>query len=217
VGPSHRAIVADQWGLSYDAPLRHTREYLEVLRPLLRGEAVEHRGERLTAVTGLEITGAPAPPPVLLSALGPRMLRLAGEPELADGTIVTWARPGLIADYVVPAMGPAGGRVAALTLVAVTGDPDAVREEVAQAFGGAGNHPSYRAVLERDGLTNVAETAAIGSEREVGEAVRRYREAGVTDLIVAPWGGPAGRRRVLDVLDALVREQPRRGRGCDRS
>ncbi|MFG3256709.1 TIGR03564 family F420-dependent LLM class oxidoreductase [Streptomyces sp. NPDC048172] len=202
IGPSHPGIVEGQWGIPYDAPVAHTREYLEILRPLLRGEAVEHRGERLTAVTRLDVPeAAPPPPGVLLSALGPRMLRLAG--ELADGTVVTWARPGLVARHLVPGVeagAPPGTspRVVVMALVAVTAEPDRVRDDLAEVFGGAGSMPAYRALLERDGLTNVAETAVVGSESEVLRQLARYGDAGTTDLIAVPTGDqPDATREVL--------------------
>ncbi|GAA2101736.1 TIGR03564 family F420-dependent LLM class oxidoreductase [Streptomyces albiaxialis] len=220
IGPSHPGIVEGQWGIPYEAPVAHTREYLEILRPLLRGEAVEHRGERLTAVTRLDVPGGgsgvpPARAPgVLLSALGPRMLRLAG--ELADGTLATWVRPGLIARHLVPGVGAGAApgvapRVVVSAFVAVTAEPDRVRDELAAAFGGAAAMPAYRAVLERDGLTNVAETAVVGSESEVLRALERYGDAGATDLIAVPWGEE--RTETLEVLAAAAHTY---GRGSSR-
>ena len=213
VGPSHPGIVEGQWGIPYDAPLAHTREYLEILRPLLRGEAVERRGERLTAVTRLDVPGAPGAelpaPGVLLSAMGPRMLRLAG--ELADGTVATWVRPGLVARHLVPgvAAGAAPGvtpRTVVSVFVAVTGDPDGVRDGLGAAFGGAAAMPAYRAALERDGLTNVAQTAVVGSESEVLRQLAAYREAGTTDLIAIPAGDrPEETRELLAGAGAALR------------
>ena len=84
IGTSHRAIIADQLGYSFHKPARHLREYLTALRPLLRGEVVDFHGETLTAAGRIDVPGASAPA-LLVAALGPVMLRIAG--ELADGTI----------------------------------------------------------------------------------------------------------------------------------
>jgi F420-dependent oxidoreductase-like protein len=87
IGPSHRPVIEGQFGYSYDRPAAHVREYLSALAPLLRGEPADHRGPALTAVGQLTAPGA-RPPSVLLAALGPVMLRIAG--ELADGVVTVW-------------------------------------------------------------------------------------------------------------------------------
>ncbi|MFB4315580.1 TIGR03564 family F420-dependent LLM class oxidoreductase [Actinomadura sp. 21ATH] len=201
IGPGHAQIMTDRLGYSYDRPVRHVREYLEALRPLLRGEEVGYRGETLTAAGRTAVPGA-APPPVLLSALGPRMLRLAG--ELADGTITNWMRPEAIAEQVAPAIGRAAAeagrpapRIVAFTMVALTGDPDGARAALAERLGFAGDFPSYRTVLDRQGLSGVHETIIAGDERAVEAAIRRYASAGATDLLLSPMGGAEERDRVL--------------------
>src|SRR4051794_29486447 len=83
LGLSHQLVIEGMWGLSYAKPIRHLREYLEVLVPLSKGEAVELEGETVTARGRLEVPGA-APFPILVAALGPQMLALTG--QLADGT-----------------------------------------------------------------------------------------------------------------------------------
>ncbi|WP_262402534.1 TIGR03564 family F420-dependent LLM class oxidoreductase [Actinomadura sp. CNU-125] len=101
VGPSHPPIIEGWYGLPYERPARHVREYLTALRPLLRGEDVAYRGETLTAAGTVDAPGA-TPPSVIVSALGPAMLRVAG--ELADGTVTTWTDVAAIGDHVVPAI-----------------------------------------------------------------------------------------------------------------
>ncbi|MFD0633647.1 LLM class flavin-dependent oxidoreductase [Catenulispora yoronensis] len=91
VGPSHPAVIEGQFGLAYEKPAQHTREYLEVLGSLLDGRPTEYRGERITAVGRVDAPEAKRPA-LLLSALGPVMLRTAG--ELADGTTTVWAARG---------------------------------------------------------------------------------------------------------------------------
>lgn len=192
VGPSHRQIIEDQYGFSYDRPARHTREYLTALRPLLNGEEAAYRGETLAAAGRVDVPGV-LPPPLIISALGPVMLRLAG--ELADGAVTVWIRARAIAEYVVPeitkaarAAGRPSPRVIAGVQVALTSDPDGARAALAERLGFAGRFPAYRATLERQGLSGVHETVIAGDERRIAAAVREFEEAGATDLLVSPLG-----------------------------
>jgi 5,10-methylenetetrahydromethanopterin reductase len=166
-----------------------------VLRPLLRGEHVTFAGKHFTVDTQLSATAPP--PPVLLSALGPRMLAVAA--DLADGTAATWVRPDLVADHLVPAL-PDGARVVVTVLVAVTDDPDGVREAVARDFALVAEMPAYRAVFERGGVAGPADTIVAGSAEQVHRELARFRDAGTTDLVVAPL---TDAEAVLDVAQDL--------------
>ncbi|WET76532.1 TIGR03564 family F420-dependent LLM class oxidoreductase [Amycolatopsis sp. QT-25] len=195
IGPSHEWVMTGQFGLPYEAPARHTREYLEVLRPLLRGEHVKYSGRFFTIDTQLAIT-APEPP-VLVAALGPRMLEVTR--ELADGTIGLWLQPRLVADYLVPRLGD-GARVVMSVPVSVTTDPDGVRENFARDLAIVNELPAYRAALDRGGLSGPGDTVVAGDEEAVAAELRRYADAGVTDLIAAPAGDPQERQRALDLV-----------------
>lgn len=198
VGPSHRQLVEGVYGLSYDRPAHHTREYLTALRAELSG-------------TGhVQVPGA-QPPPVLLSALGPVMLRIAG--ELADGTITVWATPATIAEHVRPRIDAVATnpRVVATVMLSVTARPDAVRAEVAAAIGAASDLASYRALLDRQGQRNVAETLVAGDEDTVAAAVRAYANAGATDVLVSIVGDDVEQARTLTLAGELARaSQPSR-------
>jgi F420-dependent oxidoreductase-like protein len=188
VGTSHRFIVEDQFGLSFERPARHLREYLTALLPLLHGESVSYRGETLAATGKLLLPGA-EPPSVLVGALGPAMLRIAG--ELADGTVTVWAGPRALADHVVPTLTRATGgrpepRVVAFAIVGVTADPDARRGEIARRLGRAGTQPSYRAILDREGAAGPADTAILGDETAVAAGLRRLADAGATEVVALP-------------------------------
>lgn len=202
LGPSHRGLIEGQYGYSYDKPARHVREYLTALIPLLRGESVSYRGETIQAEGAITVEGA-QPPPVMLSALGPVMLKIAG--ELTDGTLIAWARPGSIADYFVPtitkaAAGRPAPRIAASVCVSVTDDPDSARAALNTALGVAATLPSYSKVLERDGTANVGDTAIVGSESVVRKEIQQYADAGVTELVTFAIGSPAEQTRTLDLL-----------------
>jgi alkanesulfonate monooxygenase SsuD/methylene tetrahydromethanopterin reductase-like flavin-dependent oxidoreductase (luciferase family) len=75
-------------------PLAVMRDYLAILRGLLAGESVTYKGVALS-VENASIGSDFAPVPVYLAALGPQMLRLAG--ESADGVCLNWASPAQIA------------------------------------------------------------------------------------------------------------------------
>ncbi len=209
IGPSHKPIIEGRFGHSFDRPARHTREYLAALRPLLRGEDVEYRGETLTVTGRVDVPGA-APPPVLISALGPVMLRLAG--AVADGTVTVWTGPETVADHIVPTIGRAASaagrpapRVVASVIMSVTTDPERVTRQVAEAAGAASDLPSYRALLDRQGKSGVHETVVAGDEAVVERAVRRYAEAGATELLVSPLGTERERTRTFELAGSLRR------------
>jgi F420-dependent oxidoreductase-like protein len=209
VGPSHAALVESTYGCASDRPVRHVREYLTALGPLLRGEPVDFRGTTLAANARVDMV-VPHPPSVLLAALGPAMLRIAG--ELADGTVTVWTGPADIADRIAPAVTTAAAqagrpapRIVASAIVSVTADPDGVRRQVAERFRGVSELPSYRAQLAREGLSGVHETVVAGDEDAVLAAVRRYADAGTTEFVGSPFGDAADRARTLEVLAAARR------------
>jgi F420-dependent oxidoreductase-like protein len=191
VGPSHKQLIEGVFGLSYDRPAHHTREYLTALRAELSG-------------TGhVQVPGA-QPPPVLLSALGPVMLRIAG--ELADGTVTVWATPATIADHIRPRIDAVAKdpRVVAAVMLSVTARPDAVRAEVAGVVGFVSDFDSYRVLLDRQGQSNVAETIVAGDEDAVAAAVRAYADAGATDVLVSLVGDDAEKARTLKLAGELA-------------
>ncbi|MFC4116355.1 LLM class F420-dependent oxidoreductase [Nonomuraea zeae] len=208
LGPSHREIIEGTFGLDYDRPARHVREYLSALMPLLRGEAVDYRGETLSVTGRVEVPGAAAPP-VLLSALGPVMLRIAG--ELADGTVTVWTGAQAVAEHIVPriteaasAAGRPSPRVVASVMVAVTNDPEGVRRRIAEQFGFAGNFAGYRAMLERQGMSGIHETVIAGSESAVEKEIERYEVAGATDLLLSAVGDEEDQARTLAFLTRVA-------------
>jgi len=191
VGPSHKQIIEGVYGLSYDRPAHHTREYLTALRAELSG-------------TGHVQVPGTQPPSVLLSALGPVMLRIAG--ELADGTVTVWATPATIAEHIRPRLDAVAKdpRVVAAVMLSVTDRPDAVRDEVAGALGFASEFPTYRTLLDRQGQRNVAETIVAGDEDTLAAALRAYANAGATDVLVSPAGDDTEKTRTLKLASELA-------------
>ncbi|GAB3434685.1 LLM class oxidoreductase [Flindersiella endophytica] len=207
IGASHQLLVEGHFGYSYDKPARHIREYVKVLQPALHGEAVVYEGQTLKANGTVAVPGATAPP-LLIAAHGPHMLRIAG--EQADGIQTAWTGPRTLAEYVVPSITKAAaGRPAPRILtglpIAVTDNPGGVRDKVNNAYGMAAQLPSYRGVLEREGLTEVVDVCLIGDEATVEQGLRRLFDAGATDVAAGLVGSAADQRRTLDLLATLAK------------
>jgi F420-dependent oxidoreductase-like protein len=212
IGLSHQVVVEGAWGCSFDKPARYMREYLSVLVPLLRGEQVSFTGEVISTNTFGPLDVAPTPPPpVLVAALGPTMLRQAG--TQADGTVTWMVGPATVADHIVPtitAAASAAGRgspqVVVTLPVCVTDDVDAARSRADRIFAMYGQLPSYRAMLDREGAEGPADVAVVGSEGEVTAQIRRFAEAGATEFSGAVYGKPDELARSHALLGALARE-----------
>lgn len=183
VGVSHRPVIEGLHGLTYAAPAAHMREYLSVLVPLLRTGGVTHAGEHYRVDGGFVVPGT-GPVSVVVGALAPRMLDVAG--ELADGVVTWMAGPASLEAVIVPrllaaAAGRAAPRVVAAVPVAVC-DPAAGRAAAAEVFARYGALENYQRQLEREGASSVADLAVVGDEDEVRRALRRFADVGVTEL-----------------------------------
>ncbi len=185
IGPSHRQSVEGTLGLSWDRPLTYTTQFLDGLLPLLAGEGAQVEGSEVTTRAELALTAPDTP--VLLAALGPRMLDLAG--RRCDGTTLGQCGPKTIAEHIVPAIqtaadavGRPSPRVMALVRICVTDDV-AGAYELAQGVGAVYSAlPSYAAVLAKEGLSEPADLHLIGSWERVLDGLADYARAGVTDL-----------------------------------
>jgi 5,10-methylenetetrahydromethanopterin reductase len=213
IGLSHKPVVEQRWGLSFDRPVEYMQDYLAILQPLLRDRRVDYSGPRLSTHVELNVPEVP-PPSVVLAALGERMLRLAG--ELTDGTALWMVGPRTLASHVVPTIGEAArraGRPAPRILaglpICVTNDVAAARERAARSLGMYNQLPSYRAMLEREGADGPADVLIAGTEEEVDRQLAQLAEAGATDFTAQPLGSADDQRRTLEFL----REQSRVAHG----
>ncbi|MEW6273297.1 MAG: TIGR03564 family F420-dependent LLM class oxidoreductase [Thermodesulfobacteriota bacterium] len=197
IGLSHQLVIEGMLGLSFAKPFSHMREYLAVLLPLLREGKVAYEGEEFRVSSTLSVAGA-KPPPVLIAALAPKMLGLAGNE--ADGTITWMTGPKTLREHTIPTIQEAAAkagrpapRVVAGLPIAVTEDVAAAREVAGRAFQVYGFLPSYRAMLDREGASGPADVAVVGDESAVGEQISRLAAIGVTDLLatVYPVGDDA--------------------------
>lgn len=207
IGLAHKFVVEKAWGLSYDKPASHMRAYLDVLIPLMRRRPVRHESEHYHV--NLQPPPAPTDTSVLVAALGPIMLKLTG--ELADGTI-TWATgPRTLGEHIVPRLSEAASaagrgvpRVVAGFPVLLTSRTDEARALAARTFAMYARIPSYRAMLDREGVDGLGDLAIVGGEDEIAANVRRLESLGVTDLCAFPFELEAGEAaRTLSFLATL--------------
>ncbi|MFF4713547.1 TIGR03564 family F420-dependent LLM class oxidoreductase [Streptomyces eurythermus] len=211
LGTKH--LTETGFGIPYERPIARLREFLTALRPLLETGSADFHGELLTATTPLPaaVPGAEPPVPVLVAAMGPQALRVSG--ALADGILPLLAGPRALADHIVPAVtaaaeaaGRPAPRIVAFVPGVVTSDAEKVRQTAAETLSFYDRFPSYQRVVELSGGTRAADIAAIGDEETVAAEVRRYREAGATEVVftATELGGEADQRRTFALLGELA-------------
>ncbi len=208
IGLSHQIVIESMFGYSYAKPARHMREYLSILMPLLHGEASAFTGETLTGNGALSIAASPVP--VLVAALGPRMLELAG--RLTEGTMTWMTGPATLESHIVPSIqkgaadaGRPAPRVAVGLPVCVSDDAAGARERAAKMFEVYGMLPSYRAMLDREGAAGPADVAIVGDEATVAAGIQRVADAGATDFSAAEFAvNPDERRRTRELLRSIL-------------
>ncbi len=220
LGVSHHWIVGDQWGLPYERPAAMMRDYLEVLDRAFAGPGKADVDNDTYRVHSPIDVADPQPLPVLLAALAPVMLRLAG--ERASGTILWMADERAIGEFVVPRLARIAGAAGRPAPRVVAGVPVALcrndevataRREASEVLGHADFSPNYVRLLEHGDAEDVGDTMAAGDEEAILRRLRRYRDAGVTDLAaraIGLGGDPgtrlASRRRTQEFLATLTPE-----------
>jgi F420-dependent oxidoreductase-like protein len=214
VGPSHRPAIEGRLGLSYDTPGRHTDEYVQILTALLRGEQVAFAGQEFTVNAGPLPLPEGLEVPVLVAALGPRLLRVAG--QYTAGTIPWMANAQSIETHIAPLVRKAAAeagrpapRIAAGLPVAVHDDVAEARAAAAEQFANYGLLPNYQRILAHGGVSGPAEAAIVGDEASVTRQIEGLFEAGATDVWLPPFPvGPdrsASRARTRALLKELAR------------
>jgi 5,10-methylenetetrahydromethanopterin reductase len=189
VGPSHHWIVQDMLGLPYEKPASYTRDYLEVLAAARAATgSVDVENKTFTVHNPFDLPPI-APLQVLVAALGPVMLGIAG--EHADGTVLWMADHRAIANHVVPRITKAADNAGKPAPRVVAGVPvclcrpsevDTARERANRILGEAEYSPNYQKLLEHGEARDVGDLCIAGDEETILAEFRRYRDAGVTDL-----------------------------------
>jgi alkanesulfonate monooxygenase SsuD/methylene tetrahydromethanopterin reductase-like flavin-dependent oxidoreductase (luciferase family) len=177
--------------------------------PLLEGKPVSFDGETYRVHAAANVAGS-SRPSVVVAALGPQMLRLCG--ALTDGTSTWCVGPETLRNFTVPTLreaaesaGRTSPRVVAAFPVCVTDDPDAARARAAQIFAIYAQLPSYRAMLDREGVADASGLAIVGSEAEVRDQIAEVAAAGVTDFNASMFpANPEEAARTRAVLKSFV-------------
>ena len=208
LGLSHEVMMA-QLGIGFDKPIRHLREYLSVLMPLLEEGKVSFQGATLSCDAQV-FKPAGSPPGVVVAALGPQALKVAG--TRTDGTTLAWVGPKTVKGHIAPSISEAAvnagrptPRIIATLPVVVTDDPEGIRSRIAKTLTMYGELPSYRAMFEREGVAGPADLAIAGSAAEVEDGLMAMQEAGVTDFAASVFAtSPDERAATRDLLIGLI-------------
>ena len=222
IGISHKITVEGMWGLKLEEPVEAMREYLSIVRALIRDGAATIEGRHFRARAVKYSGPRRADLPIMVSALNPRMLELAG--ELADGIVLWMCTPAYIRDHIVPMVRAArekagksidGFEIVAALPVSLTSDRAAALDVFRRTVAGYAALPYYRKMMDASGLKEeleaeridervLDELAGIGDEARVRDAIDRYRDAGVTLPGVGPFGGHAGAKGFEKTLEAAA-------------
>jgi F420-dependent oxidoreductase-like protein len=214
IGPSHQPLIEGVYGYRYDHPGRNTEEYVRILTGVLRGEPVELDGADWTAHTAGRASATAHQVPVLVSALGPRLLRLAG--AVADGTVLWMAPAAAIETHVAPTITTAAAEAGRPPPRIVAGLPVAVHDDETEARSAAVDYSTayasmanYQRILHIGGKSNPAEAAIVGDEASVRAQLQSLLDAGATDIWAAPFpvgdDSKASLARTRTLLMELVR------------
>ena len=209
IGLSHKIVIENMFGMSYDKPVRHLREYLNVLMPLSRNEPANFDGEMYRVHAGISAKGSNGFS-VVVAALGEQMLRVTA--ALADGTLTWCTGPATLAAHTIPTItraaeefGRPAPRVIAALPVCVTDDTEAAAARAAEMFAAYGALPSYRAMLDREGVAGPADIAIIGNTAQVRDRVAALADIGVTDFAAVEFGAtPEEISATRDALKGLL-------------
>jgi F420-dependent oxidoreductase-like protein len=208
IGLSHAPMMA-QLGIGFDKPIRHLREFLSVLMPLLDEGRVSFRGETISC-DAQTFKRAEQRCSVVVAALGPQALAVTG--ARTDGTTLAWVGPRTIRDHIVPtitkpanASGRPAPRIIVTLPVCVTNDAPKVRALIDKTLTMYGKLPSYRAMFDREGVDGPGDVAVVGDEDTVVRMINDLRNAGVTDFAASEFTPSADERlRTRTLLKSLV-------------
>jgi F420-dependent oxidoreductase-like protein len=189
IGLAHPETVPRMWNSAFDRPAHFMQEYLDVLLPLLQEKEIIYSGDMIITEAALQFPEVPAPS-VLLAALAPRMLRMAG--AVADGTVLWVTGAKAIRTHIAPRINEAADaadrpapRICAALPMCVTDDASPARDRIKRNLGGYGRLVNYRRVLDIEGVDGPQDVSVVGNEAEAEEQLRELADAGATDFFGA--------------------------------
>lgn len=192
LGLGAKEIERQTFGTAWPNTITRLREHLSILRSVFDTAGVDFHGSELSASPSWPVQVAGGTPiPVYVAAMGPKALQVTG--ELADGTLPYLAGPRTLEEFIVPTITKAAAeaerptpRIIAAVPTLLSEDLDSARTIAAQQLSFYETIPSYRNVITREGIASVTDLAAIGTEEAVARQLRRYRDAGATDIVISP-------------------------------
>ena len=208
VGLSHAPMMAEL-GISFDKPIRHLKDYLSVLMPLLEDGKVAYSGQAVSC-NAQSFFRPEERCPVVVAALGPQALKVAG--RMTDGTTLAWVGPRTVREHIKPTLteaattaGRAAPRIIATLPICVTDDEPGVRQRITETLTMYGKLPSYKAMFEREGVSEPGELAIAGSKSRVEDLIADLADAGVTDYAASEFTtNPAEREQTRQLLIELA-------------
>lgn len=193
IGLSHQVVIEDRLKMKWEKPVRQMRDFLDILLPLMNEGKASHDGY-FWSYEGEGVRCTENAPKVMVAALGDQMLRLAG--NRTDGTILWCVGPKTIEDHISPVINEAAadaGRAAPSIVcslpVWVTDEPAPARQFLDQILANYAVLPSYRRMLDIEGLHGLGDLSLVGSEAEVNAGIDAIAASGATDFTAVPMGG----------------------------
>jgi 5,10-methylenetetrahydromethanopterin reductase len=210
IGLNHQPHVEQSLRMPWHKPVRHALDYLAILDELLATGTASYQGEAWS-FEGEAVKPSPGVPKVMIAALGDQMLKVAG--RRTDGTILWCVGPKTIQSHIAPIINdaaaaadrPAPSIVCSIP-VWVTDDPEPARDFLATILADYATLPSYRAMMDIEGVEGLGDLSIVGSEDVVRDAIGRIEASGATDFTPVPMGGnPDEEARTMAVLlDAIA-------------
>jgi len=206
IGLAHQVTVENRWGMTWERPVKHMSEYLAILDSLLETGTASLEGD-VWSLNQEAALMTETKPLVMVAALGEQMLKMAG--RRTDGTILWCVGPKTLEQQIVPVINDAADsagrptpRVVCSLPVCVTDDPQPTVEFVGKMLEGYAALPSYRAMLDIEGVHGVEEISLIGDEATVNAGLDAIAAAGATDFTAVVIPDASGPSRSLDLLQA---------------
>jgi len=205
LGLAHEPSVTGRWKMKWERPVRQMMDFLDVLQPLLADGTATHDGYFWSYEGEIPVLAGPTPQ-VMIAALGEQMLKLAG--ARTDGTILWCVGPKTVAEHIAPILNGAAEKadrpqpaIVCSLPVWVTDEPEPAREFIAKILSIYAELPSYRAMLDIEGLHGLGELSLVGTEAEITERIAEIAAAGATDFTAVPMGGnPDEIERTKEIL-----------------
>jgi len=221
IGVSHKVTVEAMWGRTLEHPVDAMREYISIVRTSLADGSASADGKFFSAHWSYSGPRR-STMPIMISALSPRMLELAG--ELADGVVLWMCGPSYIRDVVLPHVRAGrekagksmeGFEIVAAVQTSLTTNLDGARGVFRQVVERYSNLPFYRKVMDASGYAEelaagkvsdalIGELSAVGDEAQIKQSLTRFRDAGVTLPCVFPIGRHEGAAGFVPTLEAAL-------------